>query len=77
MDVVLLRPHDSEERNMQAVTTTGLDIAKSAFQVHGVDAKATLSSSSAEASACSIILREIAAAPRVHRGLRLITSLVA
>jgi hypothetical protein len=29
---------DSEEANMQAVTTIGLDIAKSVFQVHGVDA---------------------------------------
>lgn len=26
---------------MQTVTTIGLDIAKSAFQVHAVDAKAT------------------------------------
>ena len=34
---VLLRPHDSEEPNMQAITTIGLDIAKSVFQVHGVD----------------------------------------
>src|SRR5512145_293320 len=30
--------HDSEEAGMQAVTTIGLDIAKSVFQVHGVDA---------------------------------------
>ena len=29
--------HDSEELPMQAVTTIGLDIAKSVFQVHGVD----------------------------------------
>jgi hypothetical protein len=29
---------------MQAVTTIGLDIAKSVFQVHGIDAEATLSS---------------------------------
>jgi transposase len=28
----------SGEPNMQAVTTIGLDIAKSVFQVHGVDA---------------------------------------
>ena len=35
---VLLRPHDSEEPNMQTVTTIGLDIAKSVFQIHGVDA---------------------------------------
>jgi transposase len=33
-----LRPHDMEEPNMQAITTIGLDIAKSVFQVHGVDA---------------------------------------
>jgi hypothetical protein len=35
---VLLRPHHSEEPNMQAATTIGLDIAKSVFQIHGVDA---------------------------------------
>src|SRR5881628_999091 len=34
----LLGPHDSEEPIMQAVTTIGLDIAKSVFQVHGIDA---------------------------------------
>src|SRR4030088_3812738 len=34
----LLRLHYSEELLMQAVTTIGLDIAKSVFQVHGVDA---------------------------------------
>src|SRR6201986_3751311 len=33
-----LRLHDSEERAMQTITTIGLDIAKSVFQVHGVDA---------------------------------------
>jgi transposase len=31
--------HDSEVPTMQAVTTIGLDIAKSVFQVHGVDAE--------------------------------------
>ena len=30
--------HDSEELPMQTVTTIGLNIAKSVFQVHGVDA---------------------------------------
>ena len=30
--------HGSEEAGMQAVTTIGLSIAKSVFQVHGVDA---------------------------------------
>src|SRR5215470_8062824 len=29
---------DSEEATMQAVTTIGLDIAKSVFQIHGIDA---------------------------------------
>jgi transposase len=29
--------HDSEEPNMQSISTIGLDIAKSVFQVHGVD----------------------------------------
>src|SRR5674536_86195 len=35
---VLLRSHHLEEPNMQTITTIGLDIAKSVFQVHGVDA---------------------------------------
>src|SRR3954465_3008591 len=38
---VLLRPHDSQEPLMQTVTTIGLDIAKSVFQVHGIDAEGT------------------------------------
>src|SRR5271167_2722290 len=39
MDVgAVKRSHDSEERAMQTVTTVGLDIAKSVFQVHGIDA---------------------------------------
>jgi transposase len=33
------RSHDSEEQPMQSVTTIGLDIAKSVFQVHGIDAE--------------------------------------
>ena len=33
-------PRDSEEPDMQSVTTIGLDIAKSLFQVDGVDARA-------------------------------------
>jgi transposase len=36
---VLLRPPRFEEQKMQAITTIGLDIAKSVFQVHGVDAE--------------------------------------
>src|SRR5271169_6013607 len=39
MDVgAVKRSHDSEELIMQTITTIGLDIAKSVFQVHGVDA---------------------------------------
>ena len=30
--------HDSKEGSMHGVTTIGLDIAKSVFQVHGIDA---------------------------------------
>ena len=38
-----LRAHDSEEPIMQAaVRTIGFDIAKSVFQVHGVDAELDL-----------------------------------
>jgi transposase len=36
---VLLRPPQLEEPSMQTVTTIGLDIAKSVFQVHGIDAE--------------------------------------
>jgi hypothetical protein len=43
----LLRPHGSEELLMPAVTTIGLDIAKSVFQVHGVDAAGQVLSSAA------------------------------
>src|ERR1019366_1371139 len=35
----LLRPPNLEEPSMQTITTIGLDIAKSVFQVHGVDAE--------------------------------------
>ena len=39
MWVLLEAPTISEEPIMQAVTTIGLDIAKSVFQVHGIDAE--------------------------------------
>ena len=35
---VLLRPPRFEEANMQTITIIGLEIGKSVFQVHGVDA---------------------------------------
>jgi transposase len=63
---------------MQMITTIGLDIAKSVFQVHGVDA------------AGQVVIRrqlkrrhvlaffpEAAGMPRWHRGLCLVASLVA
>jgi hypothetical protein len=34
MEVGAVGTYDSEEPNMQAVTTIGLDIAKSVFQIH-------------------------------------------
>jgi transposase len=58
---------------MQAITTLGLDIAKSVFQVHGVDA------------AGNVIIRrqlkrryvlEAATVPDRHRSVRLVASLV-
>jgi hypothetical protein len=36
---VLLRPLDSQEPVMQTITTIGLKIAKSVFQVHGIVAE--------------------------------------
>ena len=63
---------------MPAVTTIGLDIAKSVFQVHGVDAYGNM-----------VVRRQLkrryvlpffkksSALPGGHRGLRHITSLVA
>jgi transposase len=60
---------------MQVVTTVGLDIAKSVFQVHGVDAAGQV-----------VIRRQLKrryvlaffqkSVPGGHRGLRLIASLV-
>ena len=39
MDVGAVKaPTISEERAMQTITTIGLDVAKSVFQVHGIDA---------------------------------------
>ena len=39
MDVGAVSAHDSEELIMQGVTTISLDIAKSVFQVLGIDAE--------------------------------------
>ena len=63
--------------NMQAVTTIGLDIAKSVFQVHGIDAEGQVNPSSVEASLCFDVLPEAGAVPGRDRGLRCVASLVA
>ena len=63
---------------MQTISTIGLDIAKSVFQVHGVDAEGNVSHPpSAQAPPRTGILREAAAVPDWHGSLRLIASLVA
>ena len=46
---------------MQVVRTVGLDIAKSIFQVHGVDGLAKWSSASVKA-----VLSEVASVPGGH-----------
>jgi transposase len=62
---------------MQTVTTIGLDIAKSVFQVHGVDAACEL------VIRCQLKRRYVLASFQKlppcnrHRGLRLVASLVA
>src|SRR6266436_5402921 len=60
---------------MQTVTTIGFDIAKSVFQVHGVDAGGH--PPPVEASPRPGVLSEAAAMPGWHRGLRLVAPLVA
>ena len=52
---------------MHGVTTIGLDIAKSVFQVHGIDAigKVVIRRQS-EATLCPGILREAGAMPGRH-----------
>ena len=63
---------------MQTVTTIGLDIAKSIFQVHGVDAAGqVVVRRQLKRRYVPGVLREAASLPNRHRGLRLIASLVA
>ena len=57
---------------MQTVTTIGLDIAKSVFQVHGVDAAGrVLIRRQLKRRTVLAICREAATMPGWHRGLRL------
>ena len=51
---------------MQTITTIGLDIAKSVFQVHGVDAGGQVVIRSTEAAVGPGVLPEAAALPGRH-----------
>ena len=63
---------------MQAITTIGLDIAKSVFQVHGIDAAGNVVVASLELTTHRAdLLPEAAALPGRYRSLRLVASLVA
>ena len=61
---------------MQTTTTVGLDIAKSVFQVHGVDAQGNVVVRR-QAAVRSNVLSKAAAVRGWHRGVRVITLLVA
>ena len=62
---------------MQPVTTIGLDIAKSVFQVHGVDREGNVPSVVNWSAATSWLLSEAVALPSWDRSLRHVASLVA
>ena len=63
---------------MQTITTIGLDIAKSVFQVHGVDAAGqVVIRRQLKRRLCAGVLSEAAFMPGWHRGLRLVSPLVA
>ena len=63
---------------MQTVTTIGLDIAKSVFQIHGVDANSQMIiRRQLKAALCPGVLSETTTMPGRHRGLRLVAPLVA
>ena len=63
---------------MQTITTIGFDIAKSVFQVHGVDAGGqVIIRRQLKRRHVLAFFREAAAMPGWHRGLRLVSPLVA
>src|SRR5262249_4741351 len=66
----------SEEPNMQAVTTIGLDIAKSVFQIHGVDAAGNVIVRRQLKRRYVLVLSEATGVPHRHRSLRFVASLV-
>ena len=62
---------------MQTITTIGLDIAKSVFQVHGVDAAGqVVIRRQLKRRHVLSVLPEVAAMSDRHRGLRVIAPLV-
>ena len=61
---------------MQTITTIGLDIAKSVFQVHGVDAAGQVVVRHQLMPVRSGVLSEVTAMPDWHRSLRVIALLV-
>ena len=62
---------------MQTITTIGLDIAKSVFQVHGVDAAGqVVVRRQLKRRYVLGVLSEVTAMPDWHRGLRVIALLV-
>ena len=63
---------------MQAIATVGLDIAKSVFQVHGVDAHGSVVvRRQLKRRYVLAFFKKAAALPGRHRGLRHVASLVA
>jgi transposase len=60
---------------MQTITTIGLDIAKSVFQVHGVDGRPRDRSPAIEASLCPDVLPEAVAMSGRYRSLRVVAPL--
>ena len=62
---------------MQVVTTVGLDIAKSVFQVHGVDGAGQVVIRRQLKRRYVLAFSEVAIVPGGHRGLCLIAPLVA
>jgi transposase len=75
---VLLRPHDSEEPTMQTITTIGLDIAKSVFQVHCIDAEGkVIVRRQLKRRYVLSFFEKLQPVPDWHRSLRIVALLVA
>jgi transposase len=78
MDVGAVKaPTIQRSQIMQAITTIGLDIAKSVFQVHGIDAEGNVILRRQLKRRYVLVLPEAAAVSGWYRGLRIVASLVA